>query len=132
MKLNQYTMICPGDLVVVDFGTSSIRSRVMGRHPAYVVSLDDARRMSAQMLVIPAFRKPSLVHTDDDIRLDTARCPGLRHEMYVQVLNLQRVGRMDVMEKIGHVNDDRVMDEVREHIMNWIGGRDEHERKNED
>ena len=59
MIANRFTMIHPGDMILVDFGTTSVRCQVMGRHPAFVVSHDDQGRAAGHLLVIPAFRKAS-------------------------------------------------------------------------
>ena len=125
MKVNRFTMICTGDMVIVDFGTSTMRCRTMGKHPAYVVSVDDSHASGARLMVIPAFRKRSCEDGTYDILLKKSDCSGLRYEMYVNVSNIQKVDRMDVLEKIGHVKDGRVAMDVKMQIRRRVGDYDE-------
>ena len=53
MNIMKNTIISPGDMLLVDFGSSSIRSSARGRCPAYVVSIDDGRAADSQMMLIP-------------------------------------------------------------------------------
>lgn len=125
MKVNRFTMICPGDMVIVDFGTSTMRCRTMGRRPAYVVSADDPRASDARLMVIPAFRKQSREDGEYDVLLRKSDCNGLRHEMYVNVSNIQKVDRRDVVEKIGSVTGGRVATDVIMGIQRKVGDLNE-------
>lgn len=125
MKLNRYTMIRSGDMVIVDFGTSTMRCRTMGRHPAYVVSTGDPHVSDARLMVIPAFRKQSREDGDYDVVLKKSDCSGLRYEMYVNVSNIQKVDRRDVVERIGSVTNGRVAMDVKMGLRRRIGDCDE-------
>lgn len=125
MQLNRFMLIRPGDMVVVDFGTSTIRSRAMGRHPAFVVSVDNPRATGSHMMVIPAFHNASYDDRASDVLLKKNICSGLRHEMYVNASNLQRVDRNRIIRKIGHVNGGEVMKDVKKCIMRKVGETDE-------
>ena len=123
MKLNRFMMIRPGDLLLVDFGTSSIRSRAMGKHPAYVISLDNPRATRTHLMVIPAFRKPSFTDSDSDVTLKPVYCAGLRYALIVNITNIQKVERDRVIKKIGHVTGKQVMKEVRSAFLKKMDGK---------
>lgn len=112
MNVNRFTLIRPGDLLLIDFGTSSIRCRTKGKHPAYVVAVNGSGSTNARLMVIPAFRKSSYTDEGVDVRLDPKNCKGIRYEMYVNATNIQKVERYRVIRRIGCVADDKVMDAV--------------------
>ena len=103
MKLNKYTIINPSDILIVDFGSSTIKSHVRGRHPAIVMNVDDPRATNSHIMVIPIFRNPSYRGGDTDIEIKPAFCNGLRYTEYANVSNIQVVERYRVIRKIGHM-----------------------------
>ena len=125
MIANRFTMIHPGDMILVDFGTTSVRCQVMGRHPAFVVSHDDQGRAAGHLLVIPAFRKPSDGAGGSDVVIKSRCCTGLRYDMYLDVTNIQKVERHRVLEKLGHVSENGIMEMVRSAFYDRIGRTDE-------
>ncbi len=101
--INKYSVINPSDILVIDFGSSSIKSHVTGRRPAIVVNVDDPKASNAHLLVIPIFRSPSYRGGDTDIVINPAYCNGLRYTEYANASNIQLVERYRVRKKIGHM-----------------------------
>lgn len=124
MYVNRFTTIRPGDMLLVDFGSSTIRCQATGRHPAYVVAVNDPRAKDARLMVIPAFRKASYTDEAADVRLDPKECKGIRYEMFVNATNIQKVERHRVIRKIGCVSGDGVLAEVRSAVSETVDGND--------
>ena len=120
MSLSDYTTVVPGDVLLVDFGMSSVKCHTDGKRPAYVVSVDDPRARDGRIMVIPAFRTPSMKNGDEDIFLRKAFCPGLRYDVYVNVTNVSKVERYRVIRKVGHMRDTETIKAVRDAFSDCV------------
>ena len=105
MKIGKLTLINPSDILIVDFGSSTIKSHVKGRHPAIVVNVDNPRALNSRIMVIPIFRNPSYHGGDTDIEIKPLHCNGLRYTEYANPSNIQVVERYRVIRKIGHMKN---------------------------
>ncbi len=121
MKISDLAIIEPDDILLVDFGKSTIRCRVQGKHPAFVVYVSDRRKTDSQMLVIPMFRSQSKGNEDMDIRVTEWNCRGLKNDHYVNPTNLQKVDRYHVVKKIGHVEKREINSEIAAMLMKVCG-----------
>ena len=123
MSLSDFTTVAPGDVLLVDFGMSSVKCHTDGKRPAYVVSVDDPRAKDSRIMVIPAFRQPSLKKGDEDIFLRKSFCSGLRYDVYVNVTNVSKVERYRVIRKLGHMSDSDTIKAVREAFSVCVNGK---------
>lgn len=122
MNSNRFMTIHPGDLLLIDFGTSSIQCRARGKHPAYVVAVNDSVSPGAGLMVIPAFRKASYTDEGVDVRIDPKNCRGIRYEMYVNATNIQKVERYRVIRRIGWVIGNSMLTKVRSAVSKTVDG----------
>lgn len=121
MTVSKYTVLHPGDILLIDFGKSTSRARVDGRHLAYVVGKEDMQARDHHLLVIPVFRTKSVKAGSDDIRIRKCDCDGLHFTQYANAINIQRIERYRVERLIGHVSNPRVKNDIIEAIRREAG-----------
>ena len=108
MKISRYTLLHSGDVVMVEFGTSSVRSHVQGRHPALVVGEENSSR-DRFLMVIPIFKSKSRSFGEKDIRLKKHSCDlpglgsGLHRDMNVNPTNISLIGHLHDEDLYGRI-----------------------------
>ena len=128
MKISRYTLLHSGDVVMVEFGTSSVRSHVQGRHPALVVGEENSSR-DRFLMVIPMFKSKSRSFGEKDIRLKKHSCDlpglgsGLHRDMNVNPTNIQKIERCRSVSLIGHLHDEDLYGRIIEAVSDEIGTR---------
>ncbi len=123
--MNKYTIIEPFDVLLIDFGSSSVRSHPKGKHPAIVITIDDRRSKKGYMMVVPIFRKPSYRGGDTDIMIRSLFCPGLHYDMYMNVTNIIGVERYRAERRIGRLKHPETKDQIKRALLREVGGGDE-------
>lgn len=124
MRVSKFTVLHPADIVLIDFGTSTSKARVQGRHLAYVLGREDIQARDHHLLVIPIFRTPSKQRDVDDIKIRKCDCEGLHFTQYVNASNIQKADRHRVESLIGHVSNKRVRGEINKSILREVGDSD--------
>ena len=126
MKISRYSMLHSGDVVMVEFGTSSVRSHVQGRHPALIVGEESSSR-DRFLLVIPMFKSKSRSFGEKDIRIRKHACDlpglgsGLHRDMNVNPTNIQKIERCRSVSFIGHLRDDDLYRKIVESVCGEVG-----------
>ena len=127
MKISRYTMLHAGDVVMVEFGTSSVRSHAKGRHPALVVGEDGAGSKDHFLMVIPLFRSKSRTSGEKDVLLKKHSCDvlalgtGLHRDMNVNPTNIQKIERCRSVSLIGHLQDENLYRQIVESVCEEVG-----------
>lgn len=103
-------MINQGDVLLVNFGKSE--KGLHGNHPAYVMSNKDETRGGYVFLIVPMFRSPSKDSNGKDVEISTKDCKGLKYEQFVQVTNITKIRRYQIIKKIGHCKNETVLSEL--------------------
>ena len=122
MTVGNKTYIRPGDVLMVDFGYSSLKSRATGKRPAYVVSVNPGIGSNRSLMVIPMYRNSSYLNQDTDIPVKSGCCSGLRYDEYVNILNIQRIERYRVCRRIGRILSSDTMDIIRRRLVQEVSG----------
>ena len=118
MKVSRYTVLHPGDILLINFGKSTSRSRVDGRRLAYVIGREDITSRDHHVMVIPVFRQPSRHSESNDIIIRKNDCNGLRY-------NVQKIDRYRVERLIGHVSKQNIRDEITRALIREAGDIDD-------
>lgn len=124
MKVSKYTVLHPADIVLIDFGKSTSKARVDGRHLAYVLGREDIRARDHHLLVIPVFRSPSKQRDNIDIKIRKCDCDGLHFNQYANASNIQKIDRHRVESLVGHVHNTRVRKDIMDSILREVGEND--------
>ena len=122
MNTNKLSLIQSLDIVIADFGSSTIKSHVKGKHAAIVLRIDDPRSKFSQMTVIPIFKHPSYKGGDTDIVIKRAFCSGLHYDMYANVSNFQVIERYRVKRRIGHMDHEETKKMILRALMEDVCG----------
>lgn len=125
MIVSRYTVLHPGDILLINFGKSTSRSRVDGRKLAYVVGKEDIAARDHNLMVIPVFRQPSRHSNSEDIKIRKNNCDGLRYSQYVNVSNIQKIERYRVERLIGHVKTPEIRDLITKSLIREVGDDNE-------
>lgn len=125
MKVSRYTVLHPGDILLINFGKSTSRSRVDGRRLAYVIGREDISSRDHHVMVIPVFRQPSKHSEADDILIKKNDCKGLRYTQYANPSNVQKIDRYRVERLIGHVQNQNIRDEITRALIREAGDIDD-------
>ena len=121
MRVTRFTVIHPGDILLIDFGTNTSKSRVDGRHLAYVIGREDISSRDEYVMVIPVFRQRTRRSNSDDIKIRKKDCPGLHYPQYANVSNIQKVDRCRVERLIGYVSNPYIRDSIVDLIRREAG-----------
>ena len=121
MKVSRYTVLHPGDILLINFGKSTSRSRVDGRRLAYVIGREDITSRDHHVMVIPVFRQPSRHSESNDIIIRKNDCNGLRYNQYANPCNVQKIDRYRVERLIGHVSNQSIRDDITRALIREAG-----------
>lgn len=121
MNITRRTTILPGDIIKFDFGSNTIKSATKGVRPAYVVTVTDSRIYNARMMVIPLYPTQSRYNPESDVPIKQIYCHGLTRDQYLNPGNLTRVERYRATERIGHIHDKNILDQISRAIRREVG-----------
>ena len=121
-KNHKYTRrlsVRQGDIVIVNFGRTP-ESKSDEIRPSLVISSDQILGSEKMLNIIPLFRQPSRACRLEDISLNQDDCKGLKYTMYVQVLYSRMVNAYQLMEVIGHVEDETLLNNILAEVVRTI------------
>lgn len=124
MKVSKYTILHPFDVLLINFGSSTSRARVSGRHLAVVVGHEDMRCRDHHLMIVPIFRSPSRHDNDSEIKIKKSQFKDIRYDQYLNPVNIQRIERYRVERLIGHVRSDEIRKQIVESIIREVGDDD--------
>jgi len=108
-----------GDIVLLNYGRNP-GSKSDEIRPSLVISSDRILGSEKMINVIPLFRQPSRACRLEDISLNQEDCKGLKYTMYVQVLYSRMVNAYQLMEVIGHVEDETLLNSILAEVVRTI------------
>lgn len=124
MKVSKYTVLHPFDVLIINFGSSTSRARVSGRHLAVVVGHEDMRSRDHNLMVVPIFKSPSRHDNNSEIKIKRSQFRDIRYDQYLNPINIQRIERYRVERLIGHVSSDEIRRQIVESIIREVGDSD--------
>ncbi len=125
MKTSKYTVLHNGDIVMINYGHSSCRSRIDGKKLSYVAGQNGITNRDHNLMVIPIFRTETRHSETKDIKITKRDCSELRRSQYLNPRNIQKIDRCRVESVIGFVNNQELRDEITRALIKEVSNHED-------
>ena len=121
-KRERNMSIRQGDMVLATFTEWTKNGYMVHNHPAFVLSTSRSLTDTRKIWVLPFYLEASVgFNGEADVEIKMFECEGLKNDGHLAVNHFQCLPLGKVIKRIGHVNTNRVFDEVTEKLFGQIG-----------